>query len=46
VHVLAESRDPLLQQHLVDPALVDVGDQEPRRVRPEIDSRDPRHLRG
>ena len=45
VDALAEPRDARLAVHLVDPAVLDVGDEQPRRVRPEVD-RDSNHLRG
>src|ERR1051326_8972424 len=46
MNVLAEPRDSLAPGNLVEPSLLDVGDEQARRVRPEIDRGDPRHLRG
>ena len=45
VDALAEPRDARLAVHLVDAAVVDVGDEQPRRVRAEVDRCDS-HLRG
>ena len=45
VDALAEARDPRLAVELLDPPVVDVGDEQARRVRPEVDRRDD-HLRG
>ena len=45
VDALAEPRDPRLAVQLVERAVLDVGDEQPRRVRPEVERGDP-HLRG
>ena len=46
VDALAEPRDPRLPVQLaVHPAVPDIGDEQPRRVRAEVDRGDP-HLRG
>ena len=45
VDPLAEAGDVRLAVHLVDAAVYDVGDEQPRRVRPEVDRCDS-HLRG
>ena len=45
VDAFAEARDARLAVHLVDAAVDDVGDEQPRRVRAEVDRGDS-HLRG
>jgi hypothetical protein len=45
VDALTEARDTRLAVHLHERAVDDVGDEQPRRVRAEVDGRDP-HLRG
>ena len=45
VDALAQPRDARLAMQLIDPAVGDVGDEQPRRVRAEVDGRDS-HLRG
>src|SRR5439155_16624480 len=46
VDSLAEPRDRDAERHLLELFALDVGDEQPRRVRPEVDRRDSRHLRG
>src|SRR5205085_7262995 len=46
VDAFAEPRDARAAQHLVDAAVLDVGDEQARGVRPEVDRPDARHLRG
>ena len=46
VDALAEARDDASPDELVDVAVGDVGDQEPRRVRAQIDGGDARHFFG
>ena len=45
VHAFAEPRDVRLAVHLVDAAVVDIRDEQARRVGAEVDRRDP-HFRG
>ena len=45
VHSLAEARDLEPAVELPDRAVVDVGHEEPRRVRAAVDGRDADHLR-
>ena len=46
VDALAESRDPRAADDLLDPSVDDVGDEQPSRVRPEVDRGDARHFVG
>ena len=46
VDALAEPRDDAAAHDLLDPAVLDVGDEQPGRVRAEVDRGDARHLRG
>src|ERR1051326_2639487 len=46
VDVLAEPSDPLPAVQRLERAVLDVGDEQPRGVRPEVDRCDARHFEG